>query len=135
MRSIGRIASAGAAAIAILAASMVTASTASAAVGDQKCNSVDGGVLCIRQYSNGYNIWFTNKTMQAKRVDFRLHTEDRANGYTLYDQGPSGRCPRQRTRTSFRPGHGLWPRLSWWISRPGPSTRVRQLLGSDGFSA
>ncbi|MFE3113416.1 hypothetical protein ACFXKJ_41455 [Kitasatospora indigofera] len=76
MTSIKRAVGIGIACAAILASGMVSASTASASVGDERCGSADGGVLCIHEYSNGYNVWFKNNTYQAKHVDFILQCND-----------------------------------------------------------
>ncbi|MCX5215512.1 hypothetical protein OG689_40820 [Kitasatospora sp. NBC_00240] len=90
------------AALAIVAGSVSGASTAAADTPSEVCTSLDGGSLCIHEYSNGYNVWFANPVWGAKKT---LRLGLRCNDGYRYDQGAFTSMPG--TNRSYFFGIGL----------------------------
>ncbi len=79
MSSVKRLIGAGIGTLILLAGGAMTAApSASAAVGEKKCGVALNGVtvntpLCLKSYSNGYEISYYNDTGQPRRLDFNLN--------------------------------------------------------------
>lgn len=93
MNSVKRLVGVGLGTLALLAGGAVVAPSASARVGDQTCGAYlrgfmdDGFPLCLKVYSNGYNIWYTNNTSQSYLLDFWLMCES-STGQDVYYFNP-----------------------------------------------
>jgi hypothetical protein len=94
----------GISALAIMAGGTVAAPAASAAVGDTACSGGAGGQLCVKSYSNGYDVWFVDQTWTYRHLDFHLSCSDRVYG----DEGGFYLGKGQRASYFFSVGSKKW---------------------------
>ncbi|MFE3113653.1 hypothetical protein [Kitasatospora indigofera] len=116
MNSVKRLLGVGLGTIALLSSGAAVAPSASASVGDQTCGAYllewydKTFPLCLKVYSNGYNVWYTNNSSQAWDLDFWLQCVSSAGNEVLY----------------FNPGRftiGPWATRSYFFEKNQPECR------------
>ncbi|MFE3110651.1 hypothetical protein ACFXKJ_41685 [Kitasatospora indigofera] len=105
MTSMGRIIGTGISALAImLGGTAVAAPGAHAATGDTTCSDGAGGQLCIKAYSNGYDVSFVDRTWSYRHLDFNIVCSDGTYG----DNGGFYLGKGQRGSYFFAVGSKKW---------------------------